>query len=246
MSTDNDPSMAAGEHPPKVILMTGANAGLGFEASRRLLADGNVVCMAARDRDRGQRAADALGGFFVQLDVTDDDSVMRAAGVISEHFGRVDVLVNNAATPDTQTDPEHVTVDEFKRVYETNVFGVVRVTHAFLPLLRRSSSPSIINLGSESGSFQTVTNPGDARFRANGLVYGSSKAALSMLTLQYSKHLQGIQVNAITPGYTKTNFNGNAGTQTLTEGTDALVHLIADGRKAGTGNFYDRHGTVGW
>lgn len=231
---------------PLTIVITGANTGLGREAARRLLIEGHTVCLTARSAERGTRAAEKLGAHFVQLDVTEDRSVRRAADEVASRLGQVDVLVNNAAVPGPQAAVEDIDVEEFRRVYETNVFGVVRVVRAFLPLLRKSEAPSIINIGSESGSFATVTDPDDPRFHANGLVYGSSKAALSMLTVQYAKLLDGIQVNAVAPGFTNTRFNQGAGTQTLAEGTDALLDLIGRGTVAGTGNFYDRHGSVGW
>lgn len=231
---------------PLNIVITGANTGLGREAVRRLLSAGHTVYLTARNAERGIQAAEELGAQFVQLDVTSDESVQRAADHVASRLGHVDVLVNNAAVPGPQAAVEDVDVEQFRWVYETNVFGVVRVVRAFLPLLRKSGAPSIVNIGSESGSFATVTEPDDPRFHANGLVYGSSKAALSMLTVQYAKLLDGIQVNAVAPGFTNTRFNQGTGTQTLAEGTDALLDLINRGTAAGTGNFYDRHGLVGW
>jgi NAD(P)-dependent dehydrogenase (short-subunit alcohol dehydrogenase family) len=228
------------------IVITGANKGLGFEASRRLLALGHTVCMTSRDRERGRRAAAELGAPFVVLDVTSDASVADGAAAVAAELGHVDVLINNAGIAGVQSPPERLTSEQIRKVYETNVFGVVRVITAFLPMLRESDDPSIINVGSESGSFASVTNPADPRSKASVIVYGSSKAALSMLTLQYAKALPYIRVNAVAPGYTRTDFNGNSGPQTVREGTDALVSLVQLGHQAGTGGFYNRSGPIGW
>jgi NAD(P)-dependent dehydrogenase (short-subunit alcohol dehydrogenase family) len=228
------------------IVITGANKGLGFEASRRLIALGHTVCVTARDRDRGRRAAAEIGATFVVLDVTSDASVADGAAAVAAEFGHVDVLINNAGIAGDQSPPENLTSEQMRKVYETNVFGVVRVITAFLPMLASSDDPSIINVGSESGSFASVTNPADPRFEAKVIVYGSSKAALSMLTVQYAKALPHMRVNAVAPGYTRTDFNGNTGPQTVTEGTDALISLVERGREAGTGRFYNRTGPIGW
>ena len=228
------------------VMITGANKGLGHETSRRLLAAGHTVWMTARDQERGRRAATELGALFAVLDVTDDASVANAASAVAAEWGRLDVLINNAGIADDQLPPQEVTAAKVREVYETNVFGVVRVIHGFLPLLTAAENPAIINVGSESGSFASVANPDDPRFKSNGLVYGSSKAALSMLTLQYAKALPHVQVNIVAPGYPRTDFNGNSGPQTVTEGTDALVRLVELGGDAGTGGFYGRHGRVAW
>jgi NAD(P)-dependent dehydrogenase (short-subunit alcohol dehydrogenase family) len=227
-------------------LITGGNKGLGFEAARRLAAAGHTVYLGARDPDRGAQAAGELGVTFVQLDVTDDASVDAAMKTVEAAAGHLDVLVNNAGIGGGWTAPPDVTAEEIRRVYETNVFGIVRVTHAALPLLHRSAAPVIVNVASGLGSLGVVTDPRRMESRFPSLAYGSSKTAVVALTVQYAKALPTMRVNAVDPGYTATDLNGNSGTQTVTEGTDAIVRLACIGPDGPTGGFFDRDGTVPW
>ncbi|MGG7507914.1 SDR family oxidoreductase [Plantibacter sp. YIM 135249] len=229
-----------------ITFITGANKGLGHETARRLIEAGHTVYLGARDPERGQNAADALGATFVPIDVTDDASVEAAAATIREREGRLDVLINNAGIVGRQSEPEDVTADDLREVYETNVFGIVRVTHAFLPLLRASEHPVIVNVTSGLGSFASVTNPDIIEGQFATIVYGSSKSAVTMLTVQYSKALPDIRINAVDPGYTATDFNGNSGTQTVQEGTDAIVRLASIGTDGPTGTLQNRDGVLGW
>jgi NAD(P)-dependent dehydrogenase (short-subunit alcohol dehydrogenase family) len=232
-------------------LVTGANKGLGRETVRRLAALGWDVFLAARDTERGtaavaELAEDGLDARFVPLDVTSDESVSAAADTVKRAVGRLDVLVNNAgvgAPPDT---PSETSVTSLREVFEVNVFGSVRVTNAFLPLLRDAEQPRIVMVSSGMGSF-TVAN--DSRWF--GLVppqlgYPASKAALNMITGQYARALEGIQINAVDPGFTATDLTDHAGFQTVTEGTDAIVRLATTGPDGPTGGFHDREGTVPW
>jgi NAD(P)-dependent dehydrogenase (short-subunit alcohol dehydrogenase family) len=191
-------------------LITGANKGLGFEAARRLIAGGHDVWMAARDRERGQAAADELGGRFVALDVTDDASVAAAV----ETVGTLDVLINNAGIAGNRKPFAEMAADDVELVFRTNVFGVVRVTQAFVPLLERSANPVIVNVSSGMGSI--------------------------------GRALPAMRVNAVDPGYTGTDFNDHRGTQTVEEGTDAIVRMANLDADGPTGTFTDRHGTVPW
>ena len=229
-----------------ITLITGANKGLGYEAARRLIAAGHTVFLGARDPGRGAAAADALGATFVPLDVTDDDSVTAAIKTIDEAAGRLDVLINNAGITGGFVAPADVTADDLRRVYDTNVFGLVRVTHAALPLLQRSAAPVIVNVSSGLGSLGVTTNPERMESTFPTLAYGTSKTAIVALTVQYAKALPGIRVNAVDPGYTATDLNRNSGTQNVTEGTDAMVRLATIGPDGPTGGFFDRHGTVPW
>ena len=229
-----------------LTLITGGNKGLGYEAARRLLELGHTVYIGARDSGRGTEAARELGARFVQLDVSDDASVAAAAAEVAERDGHLDVLVNNAGIADAMLAPEDVTASAMQQVYDVNVFGIVRTTHAFLPLLRAAPCPVIVNVSSGLGSFGVVTNP--ERFESGfaTMVYGSSKAAVGMLTLQYSKALPDIKINVVDPGYTATDINGNSGHQSVTEGTDAIVRLATIGPDGPTGTFSDRHGALPW
>jgi NAD(P)-dependent dehydrogenase (short-subunit alcohol dehydrogenase family) len=227
-------------------LITGANKGLGFEAARRLIESGHTVYLGARDRDRGTAAAAAIGARFVPLDVTDDRSVEAAVGQIADQADGLDVLINNAGITGGGVAPADATADDMRRVYETNVFGLVRVTHTALPLLNKSDRPVIVNVASGLGSLGVVTDPQRMESQFPTLVYGSSKSAVVSLTVQYAKALPAIRINVVDPGYTATDLNAHRGTQTLTEGTDAIVALATIGPDGPTGGFFDRFGTVPW
>jgi NAD(P)-dependent dehydrogenase (short-subunit alcohol dehydrogenase family) len=226
-------------------LITGANKGLGHEAARRLLAAGHHVWVAARDARRGQAAADELGARFVQLDVTDDASVAAAAQHVATNGG-LDVLVNNAGITGPRTPVPETAAADVARVFDTNVIGVVRVTRAFLPLLERSPNPVVVNVSSGMGSFGVTTDPERLESTIVGLAYPASKSAVTMLTTQYAKAFPNMRINAVDPGYTATDLNGNSGTQTVEEGTDAIVRMAQIGASGPTGAFVDRDGEVPW
>jgi NAD(P)-dependent dehydrogenase (short-subunit alcohol dehydrogenase family) len=226
--------------------ITGANRSLGHETARRLIEAGHTVIVGARDPQRGQAAADALGARFVQIDVTDDASVTAAAADVLAHEGSIDVLINNAGILGTHSPADQITAADAGAVFEVNVVGIVRVTHAFLPLLRKSANPVIVNVSSGMGSFAATHDTERAEGRAVAPLYTASKAAVTMLTTQYAKSLPDVKVNAADPGYTATDFNGHSGPQTVTEGTDAIVELATIGADGPTGAFRDRYGAVAW
>jgi NAD(P)-dependent dehydrogenase (short-subunit alcohol dehydrogenase family) len=231
----------------KTTLITGANKGLGRETARRLLAVGHDVWLAARDPSLGQAAADELGTRFVALDVTDEDSVTAAAALIAAATGgRLDVLINNAGIAGGRKPAGEVTADDMRSVFETNVFGVVRVTHAFLPLLQRSDSAVIVNVSSGMGSLAVTTDPERLESTLIGLAYPASKTAVNMLTTQYAKAFPQIRINAVDPGYTATDLNRHSGTQSVEEGTDAIVAMAKLDPSGPTGTFVDRSGVVAW
>lgn len=225
-------------------LITGANKGLGYETARRLIDAGHDVWIAARDAGRGRAAAEELGARFVRIDVTDDASVAAAVDAVRAASGRVDVLINNAGILGPRTPAADMSADDVRDVFDTNVFGAVRVTHAFLPLLEASDAPQVINVTSGLGSFAQITETEWGRF--GSLAYSSSKAALTMLTVQYARAIPAIRFNAVDPGYTGTDFNSHRGTQTVEEGTDRIVGLALLGANAPTGTLSDRNGTVPW
>jgi NAD(P)-dependent dehydrogenase (short-subunit alcohol dehydrogenase family) len=210
------------------IFITGANKGLGHETARRLIELGHTVLLGARDPDLGSAAASALGARFVPIDVTDDESVAAAAADVEQHEGLLDVLINNAGVHGPAGDPSQLTGTDVLSVFDVNVAGVVRATTAFLPLLRRSADPVIINVSSAMGSLAATHDPSRPESSVVAPVYTSSKAALTMLTTQYAKALPGIRINAADPGYTATDLNGHSGPQTVTEGTDAIVTLATE------------------
>jgi NAD(P)-dependent dehydrogenase (short-subunit alcohol dehydrogenase family) len=234
-----------------VALVTGANKGLGLTTARRLGALGWTILAGARDPERGEKAVAELvaGGAdarHVPLDVTSDASVAAAAARVAEEVGRVDVLVNNAGIVGPIVDPLDTGPDELLACYDVNLFGPVRVTRAFLPLLRASDAPRVVMVSSGLGSL-TITGDAD-RLESSivSLTYPSSKSALNMVTTMYAKALPGWKVNAADPGYTATDLNGHSGTQTVEQGTDAIVALATLGPDGPTGGFFDAAGRVPW
>ncbi|MET9492743.1 SDR family oxidoreductase [Nocardia sp. NPDC006630] len=221
-------------------LITGANKGIGYETARQLAARGITVLVAARDKDLGQAAADKLKAegaqaHFVQLDVTDEDSIARAAAWIDAEFGSLDILINNAGISGTYGEkPSTTAVASLRRAYETNVFGVVAVTNALLPLLQRAEAARIVNVSSEVGSLELMMNQDGPMWQMASIPYPTSKTALNMVTAMYAKELWDtpIKVNAANPGYTATDLNHNTGFRTPSQGAEPSVHLAtlpADG-----------------
>ena len=229
-----------------ITFITGANKGLGYETARRLIELDQTVIIGARDADRGQAAADRLGARFVPIDVTDDGSVTRAAADIEAHEGRIDTLINNAGIIGAHVAASELTGDDALLVFETNVISVVRVTSAFLPLLKRSDAPAVINVSSGMGSFALTHDPSRVESTIASPLYTASKSAVTMMTAQYAKAIPEVRFNAADPGYTATDLNGHSGHQTVTEGTDAIVALATEDPSAGTGRFVDRVGPVAW
>jgi NAD(P)-dependent dehydrogenase (short-subunit alcohol dehydrogenase family) len=229
-----------------ITLITGGNKGLGREAARRLIGLGHTVYLGARDAGRGQAAADELGARFLPLDVTGDASVTAAAAELTRREGRLDVLINNAGVFEGLLKPEEITAADAERIFAVNVIGVVRTTQAFLPLLRASASPVIVNVSSGLGSFGVVIDPASRESAFSVPVYGSSKAAVGMLTVQYAKGLPDLRINAADPGFTATDLNGGAGQQSVQEGTDAIVRLATIGPDGPTGTLLSRTGPVPW
>lgn len=230
---------------PRRILITGANKSLGRETARRLIEAGHEVWIGARDRERGEAAAEELGGRFVQIDVLDDASVSTARDTIAA-AGGLDVLVNNAGILGRRGAVAETTAEDLREVYETNVFGVVRVTQAFLPLLEQSAAPVVVNVSSGMGSLGRTTDPERIESKIVGLPYTSSKSALNMLTSQYAKAYPGMRINAVDPGYTATDFNAHSGPQSVEEGAEIIVRAAQFGPDGPTGAYLDREGTVPW
>lgn len=174
--------------------------------------------------------------------MTDDASVAAAADTV----GDLDVLVNNAGVSGGLAVPADVTADLMRTVFDTNVFGVVRVTRAFLPALQRSTAAAVVNVSSGLGSSTLATDPASIANRYQLLAYSSAKAAVNMLTVQYAKAFPGIRVTSVDPGFTSTDFNGHRGVQTVEEGVQAIVAAVLRGPDGPTGTFVDRAGPVPW
>jgi NAD(P)-dependent dehydrogenase (short-subunit alcohol dehydrogenase family) len=235
-----------------IALVTGANKGVGLATVRQLADRGLTVLLGSRDLDRGERAAKELGVRALRIDITDDQSVADAAKVIGDEYGRLDVLVNNAGLLVRKPALE-VTADDMRAEFDTNVFGLVRVIHAMLPLLRRSEAPRIVNVSSNSSLFHKTGDPESMFARSQeSFVYSASKAAVNMLTLKYANAFRDdpwsrhIKVNAVTPGYVATDLNGFAGVRTTDEGARVSVHWATVGDDAPSGGFFEEDGPLPW
>ncbi|MDM7863439.1 SDR family NAD(P)-dependent oxidoreductase [Staphylococcus borealis] len=232
----------------RITLITGGNKGLGFETAKEIKEQGHKVYIGSRDADRGRKAADELGVEFVQLDVTDDTSVQNAFKTIQEQEGRLDVLVNNAGISGGFKRPADLTVEDVQNVYNTNVFGIVRMMNTFIPLLEQSEQPVVVNVSSGLGSFGMVTNPDTQESKVNSLAYCSSKSAVTMLTVQYAKGLPHMQINAADPGSTNTDLVGDFSNNSkpASEGVIPIVKLATIDKDGPTGTFIDGNGTMPW
>ncbi|WP_152354662.1 SDR family oxidoreductase [Brachybacterium subflavum] len=238
-ASDPDPaptSASSGPSPARIALITGANKGIGFETARQLGRLGFTVLLGARDEERGRSAEESLRGEgidarAVRLDVTDENSVRAAEQWVSARFDHLDALVNNAGVPSVggqRAAPSVTSIQDMRSVYEINVFGVVRVTNAFLPLLRRAPAARIVNVSSEIGSMDATVNPGSpVSGTPASIQYPSSKAAVNMMTVQYAKELRDtpIKVNAANPGFTDTDFTQHRGIRPVEQGAEPSVHL---------------------
>src|SRR6202008_400178 len=235
-------------------LVTGANQGIGLQIAKDLVGHGFTVLVGSRNLERGEAAAKEVGpdAHALQLDVTDQASIAAAAERIRKELGRLDALVNNAAISNTSklpgtsvqdyaklTRPSNVSLDEMRTVWETNVFGVLAVTQAMLPLLREASDARIVNVSSAVGSLTSNADPAYPYHPMFGPVYPASKAALNAITLAMMVELEstGIKVNLVSPGFTKTNLNGYAGTQSVEEGSREVVRVALLGPDGPTGTF---------
>lgn len=246
-----------------VALVTGANQGIGLQIAKDLVTHGFTVLVGSRNFERGEAAAKEVGpdAIALQLDVMDQASITAAAERIRKELGRLDVLVNNAAISHTHrlsgmsveesvqsTRPSNVSLDEMREVWDTNVFGVLAVYQAMLPLLREAPSARIVNVSSGVGSLTRTSDPAYPWRSIFGPVYPASKTALNAITLAMALELEstGIKVNAACPGFTKTNLNNYAGTQTVEEGAREPVRLALLGPDGPTGTFSNADGPLPW
>lgn len=250
-------------HQKPVALVTGANQGIGLQIAKDLAASGMSVLIGARDFARGEAAAEEVGSSAhpIQLDVTDPASIAAAAARVRQEFGRLDVLVQNAAIMTTGTHPgavveyakatraSVVSLDEMRAVWETNVFGVLAVYQAMLPIIRATPGARIVNVSSGSGSLGVASNP-DLPYRSHfSPLYSASKTALNALTVAMAIELEaeGIPVNAVSPGFTKTAMNAYEGAETVQEGAAEAVRLALLGSEGPSGGFtHATFGTIPW
>ncbi|MFI6496062.1 SDR family oxidoreductase [Nonomuraea typhae] len=231
-------------------LITGANKGIGFEVARLLGERGVTAVIGARDEERGRAAAVRLGQPYVRVDVTDQASVRAAAKWLQEEYGSLDILVNNAGVAAWLEDhrPSGTDPAMLRRVYETNVFGVVTVINAMLPLLRRAPAARIVNMSSELGSMTGQLDRDGNGWPHTYLAYNSSKSALNMITVAYAKELActPIKVNAANPGYCATDLTAQTGYRTAEQGAAIAVHLATLDADGPTGGYLQDDGPLPW
>lgn len=235
-------------------LVTGANKGIGLAIAKGLAEAGFFVWIGARDRSRGEQAVaqlrdDGLDASLLELDVADEDSVYRAAAMLSEQVAALDVLINNAGIAiDMSKAPSEVRMQDMKAVYEVNLFGPVRVTQAFLPLLKKADQGRIVMMSSGVGSLALITDPTSIYSTVNLLDYTSSKVALNAVTVSFAKELEplGIKVNAVEPGHVRTDLNGNSGVLTPEEGAATALKMALLSSDGPTGGFFGSHGRQPW
>jgi NAD(P)-dependent dehydrogenase (short-subunit alcohol dehydrogenase family) len=246
-----------------IALVTGANKGIGFEIARGLGEHGATVLLGCRDQSLGNAAAttlkaDGLDVRPIVLDVTNGSTIQAAAARLESEFGRLDILVNNAGIAlEPMTKPSEVPLDVVRRVYDVNVFGVIAVTQALLPLLAKSERGRIVNVSSTLGSIGMAaagngagsrSERGDPAFLPTILGYNSSKSALNSVTVQFANELRGtpIKVNAACPGYCATDLNRHSGPRTARQGAQTPVKLATLPDDGPTGGFFNDEGVVAW
>jgi len=238
----------------KSALVTGANKGIGREVARRLALAGFKVWLGARDPERGKAAAqtliaEGLDVRWLQLDVTQEESVAAAVNAVGGEGSSLDVLVNNAGIairydlPPSQQD-----IEDIQATYEVNVFGPIRVTQGFLPLLLAAPAARIVMVSSYSGSIGRALDPNSQSYSINMLGYGSSKTALNAISVAFAKELapQGIKVNAAAPGYTATDLNGHRGRRTVQQAAEIIMRLATLDPDGPTGGYFDDDGPLPW
>lgn len=240
---------------PRVALVSGANKGIGLAVAEQLGGLGHTVLLGVRDLGRGGEAAELLSARgvsaeLVRLDVADDASIARAAGEVENRFGRLDVLINNAAVKhEFHPAPPHLAnLSVVRETYATNVFGVMAMMLAFVPLLRRAEAACVVNLSSGLGSLGLATADGSVYRERSLLGYSTSKAAVNAVTVQFANDLRasGIKVNAVDPGYVDTDMTRGEGVRSPAEAAEVVVAYATVGRDGPTGGFFAENGPVPW
>jgi NAD(P)-dependent dehydrogenase (short-subunit alcohol dehydrogenase family) len=235
----------------KIVLITGANKGIGFATAREFAGAGHTVLLGARDEQLGRAAAEGMDARFVRLDVTDQDTITATAELIAAEYGRLDILINNAGISRDREyrDATEMPAAALREVYEVNVFGVVAVTNAMLPLLRKAAHGYVGNVSSGLGTVAFLTDPAHPFWNySNLLAYNSSKAALNAVTLIYANTLRdaGIRVNALSPGFCATDLNGNTGTASAADGGAAIAREVLSPDEASGVFLSSEGGTYPW
>ncbi len=239
----------------KTALITGANRSIGFETARQLASAGYHIFLGSRDRAKGEAAAAQLRAeglsaiTVIEIDTSSAASVQRAKQAVAAQTDHLDALVNNAgilgAVPQTALQAD---VAVIRNVFDTNFFGVIQTTQAFIDLLRQSAAPRIVNVSSGLGSLTQHSDPSWVYYSIKGAAYGPSKTALNAYTvvLAYELRDTAFKVNSIDPGYTATDFNQHRGTGTVAKAAEVIVRFATAGADSPTGKFYDINGELPW
>lgn len=239
----------------KKILITGANKSIGFEAARQLIKLGHFVYLGSRDIDNGEEAIKQLQSEgltnvgLIQIDISNAASVTKAAEYLASKTDVLDTLINNAgilgSVPQT---PTTVNIDTIKEVFETNLFGTIRTTQAFMGLLRKSAQPVIVNVTSDLASLTNHNDPNWPYYNFKGAAYGPSKTALNAYTVALAFELRDtpFKVNAVNPGHTATDFNNHRGTKNVEDSASLIVEYALLGADGPTGKFMSDYGETPW
>jgi NAD(P)-dependent dehydrogenase (short-subunit alcohol dehydrogenase family) len=238
----------------KVALITGANKGIGLETARQLGQLGYTVLVGARDAAKGEAAAaglksEGINASALVIDVTNPESVAAAAKTVEGQFGKLDALVNNAGVfLDWGTSPADLTEQTLRETFETNVYGPFRVIKAFLPLLKKGTDPSIVNLSSILGSVTLAADPKGEFSSVKGMAYQTSKAALNMMTVALANELRGsgIKVNSAHPGWVKTDMGGEGAQMEIPDGAKTSVRLATLPANGPTAGYFHMNKTLPW
>jgi NAD(P)-dependent dehydrogenase (short-subunit alcohol dehydrogenase family) len=238
----------------RIALVTGANKGIGYETARRLASQGITVLLGARDEKRGKEAAEKLQAEgldvqFLGLDVNDPATHKAAHGFIENKFGKLDILVNNAAVAlDINQKPSEVDMQTLRKTFDTNFFGLIAVTQALLPLIRKSDGGRIVNVSSGLGSLTQQSDPTWPFYSVKLLAYNTSKTALNAFTVTLAHELKdtAIKVNSADPGYTATDLNAHSGYRTVEQGATVIIQLATLPADGATGGYFDDQGVLPW
>lgn len=238
----------------KTVLITGANKGIGFETAKQLAQSGYFVYAGSRDKAKGEEAVKRLNDLgisnaaFIELDVTNIDSIEKAKHALESKIGSLDVLINNAGISGGQ--PQNLSsikMDDLRKVFDTNFFGAVQTTQQFIQLLKKSKSPRIVNVSSGLGSLTIHSDTQNSNYKIYD-AYSCSKTALNAFTVMLANEFRGtnFKINSITPGYTATDLNNFKGTQTVEHAAKIIVKYATLDNGGPTGKFLKEDGEVDW
>jgi NAD(P)-dependent dehydrogenase (short-subunit alcohol dehydrogenase family) len=238
----------------QTVLITGANKGIGLETARQLATAGYHIYLGARDEERGNKAVAELHAEgltdveFIQLEVTSEESAQAAYTELAGRIDHLDVLINNAGIPGSFPQPALNTADQiFREVFEVNVIGVARMVRIFVPLMQNAPNPRIVNVTSDLGSLTLHSDPTWRHYEVKTAAYGPSKSALNNYTIALAYELKDkFKVNAVNPGYTKTDFNGNQGYKSVEDGAAPIVKFAMVDKDGPTGGYFSDYGVTPW